>query len=1061
MRVRLLGPVDVCVGEACHPVSGLRRKAVIAVLALHPGEVVSTDRLADVLWGDEPPATARNTLQRHVSHLRGVLGSPAAIVARAPGYLLDPAGVDTDVGVAERLIRDGATVADRAHERQLGEALALWRGPALADLDGLPWLREQAEYLQRLHLQGVRALTRTRLALGEHERLLPELEALTGKYPFDEQLHAQLMLALYRSGRQADALAAYRHLRVRLDDDLGIEPGQPLRDLEAAILRQEQALDISSAAVPLSSASRPEAERSPAAVPEPEPTEAGVSGGEPMPLLERAKPLATLKMLAAEARRGTGRLVLVGGEAGAGKSALLERFQRDVPDARWSWGACDGLFTPRPLGPLFDLAKDLGGPLLKRCAAGADREELFRTLLHQICQSGKLSIVVVEDIHWADEATLDLLSYLGRRLRDAPVLLVASYRDDGVAAGDPLQVAVGDLAALRWARRITLAPLSARAVEVLAAGSRLAPAELFRLTGGNPFYVSEVLQAEMAAVPLSARDAVLARAARLGPEPRELLDVAALTGSRVEVRMLKKVTGCSPAMLDEVLASGLLSGAGGWVRFRHEIARLAVAGAVTAHRSQAIHERVLAALQSAGCTDDARLAFHAEAADDGPAVMRYAPAAAHQAAGLGAHREAVAQFERALRFAAGADRETLAALYQGLAEEAELVDRWQEAADAQERALTLRRETGDRRGEGYALIRLARLRWNLSLGREAFAAVKGAISVLEPLGPGVELARAYAVHANLRMLAGDHDAVAGLVEQALHLAGQFGATSVSSDALNTLAMSNADAGLPPTAQLRQALDLALSGRHHPQAARAYHNLSNMLSDAREFAKAEPYLTEGIAYCEEHDMTAYGTCLRIVRAEMLERTGHWDEAAALCSELQRITIRPVNLVTVLVPLAVIAARRGQPRVWNYLDQAVTIADSSPQPSARVYVRAAQAEAHWLDGKTDAARREAELVYGACQGSDPWELGRAAAWLGRTGSALPVSGDMAEPFRLEFAGDAEAAAAAWIRLGCPYDAAMALASATSEDSLRESLRIATDLGAEPLARIVSQRIARSRR
>ncbi len=208
MRVRLLGPVDVCADGVCQPVSGLRRKAVLAVLALHRGEAVSTDKLGDVLWGDQPPATAQDTLQRHVSHLRGVLGNPAAIVARPPGYLLDPALADTDAAEAGRLIRDGATASDRAHEQLLRDALALWRGPALAGLDELPWLREQAGYLERLRLQGVRALARTRLALGEHDQLLPELEDLTRQYPFDEQLHGQLILALYRSGRQADALAA-------------------------------------------------------------------------------------------------------------------------------------------------------------------------------------------------------------------------------------------------------------------------------------------------------------------------------------------------------------------------------------------------------------------------------------------------------------------------------------------------------------------------------------------------------------------------------------------------------------------------------------------------------------------------------------------------------------------------------------------------------------------------------------------------------------------------------------------------------------------------------------
>src|SRR5579859_4274777 len=243
VRVRLLGPVDVVVDGAARPVSGLRRKAVLAVLALHRGDIVSNNRLADVVWAGDPPVTSVNTVQRHVSYLRQALGSKNAIVARGPGYLLDPGRVDTDVAAAERLIREGAMVEDRAHERLLRDALGLWRGRALSDVAGLPWLEEQAERLEQLRLRASRALVQTRLALAEHADLLPELEALCGDHPFDEQLHAQLMLALYRSGRQADALAAYRRLRRTLQEDLGIEAGQPLRDLESAILRQDPALD--------------------------------------------------------------------------------------------------------------------------------------------------------------------------------------------------------------------------------------------------------------------------------------------------------------------------------------------------------------------------------------------------------------------------------------------------------------------------------------------------------------------------------------------------------------------------------------------------------------------------------------------------------------------------------------------------------------------------------------------------------------------------------------------------------------------------------------------------
>jgi len=229
------------------------------------------------------------------------------------------------------------------------------------------------------------------------------------------------------------------------------------------------------------------------------------------PLLEREASLARLTEYAAQAAGGEGRLVLLSGEAGVGKSALVERLCRDLPDARWSWSMCDGLFTPRPLGPLFDLADQLGGALLERGRAGADREELFRTLLGILSAPGVLDVVVVEDIHWADEATLDLLRYLSRRLRGAAVLLIATYRDDGLAAADPLRVALGDLGSQRATRRVGLVPLSPGAVRTLAGASSLPAPDLYRLTGGNPFYVTEVLRAGVEEVPPSARDAVLAR----------------------------------------------------------------------------------------------------------------------------------------------------------------------------------------------------------------------------------------------------------------------------------------------------------------------------------------------------------------------------------------------------------------------------------------------------------------------------------------------------------------------------------------------------------------------
>ena len=234
-----------------------------------------------------------------------------------------------------------------------------------------------------------------------------------------------------------------------------------------------------------------------------------------MQLLERESSLASLAGYAEEARRGEGRLALVTGEAGVGKSALVEQLERELAEARWSWGACDGLFTPRPLGPLFDLAAQLGGEMLELCRAQAGREELFAALLRQVSDPGTLDVVVVEDIHWADEATLDMLRLVGRRIKNAGVLLIATYRDEDLAAGDPLRAALGELARQPAARRVELAPLSADAVRHLAGPAGLDAAELYRLTGGNPFYVRAVIAAGVTRVPAAARDAVLARAVGL------------------------------------------------------------------------------------------------------------------------------------------------------------------------------------------------------------------------------------------------------------------------------------------------------------------------------------------------------------------------------------------------------------------------------------------------------------------------------------------------------------------------------------------------------------------
>src|SRR5215470_16257991 len=451
-----------------------------------------------------------------------------------------------------------------------------------------------------------------------------------------------------------------------------------------------------------------------------------------MELLERAAFLRTLAEYAGDAERGNGRLVLVSGESGMGKTVLLEEFQRQLPGARWLWGGWDGLLTPRPLGPLFDISTQLDGEFAALCRNGASRERLFTGFLAEIGPPG-FTVTVVEDVHWADEATIDLLSFLGRRLGRMKALLLATYRDDELGGDHPLRMVLGDLATQRATRRMKLPPLSEQAVRSLIGQRDVDAGQLHQVTGGNPFYVSEILAAGWPSVPATVRDAVGARLARSSNGTRRMVETAAIIGARVDRSLLSSVLGCPGSGVDECMATGILVPDGIGLRFRHELVRMAVETAIAPHRKMELHARLLAELEERGHDDPALLAHHAEGAGDQRAVLRHAPKAARGSSALGAHREAAAQFERALRYARDDDRSALAALHEGAAGEYALLDRWEEAERALRSALQLRRELGDDLSIGEDLRSLSTTLWRLCRGEESDRAAAEAVRVLEAL----------------------------------------------------------------------------------------------------------------------------------------------------------------------------------------------------------------------------------------------------------------------------------------------------------------------------------------
>ena len=729
-------------------------------------------------------------------------------------------------------------------------------------------------------------------------------------------------------------------------------------------------------------------------------------------LLERASFLGTLAEYAAEARGGAGRLVLVSGESGIGKTALLEAFKQRSGRARWLWGACDGLLTPRPLGPLFDIGPQAGGELAELCRREAPRDRLFAALQGELSPPAGFTVMVMEDLHWADEATIDLLSFLGRRLGRMPVLLLATYRDDELGAEHPLRVVVGDLATQRATRRMRLPPLSAAAVRALVGQRDVDAAELHRVTGGNPFYVTEMLAAGWPSVPPTVRDAVGARVARAAPAARRAVEAAAVIGARVDRALLTSVLAGSGSSADDCLATGIVVAERHDFRFRHELARMAVEAGVAPHRKRNLHARVLAALGERAVADPAVLAHHADGAGDAGAVLRHAPVAARRSSALGAHREAAAQFERALRFSGDSGKATLAFLHEGLAGEYSLLDRWDEAEQKLRTALALRRELGDDVRAGEDLRLLSTTLWRLCRGEESEQAAEDAVRLLESLPPGRELVWAYARLGASRWNRGQAADGLSAIHKARDLGESLHLPDIESYAAHAIGLTQARSGQGGMPSVEHALRIALDAGLPGTAGNAYSSLQEAAVLSHKFTDAERYFTAGMTYCEGRELGVFSLCLLGWRARALLLLGRWDDAARICAwMLDRRGISPVNRLNPLYVLGAIRGRRGESGAWGLLDEALTLAEGTGEPEWIVPVRAVRAELRWLAGELELAAHEACADHARALGwVNPWASGSLAIWLARLEMPADLPAELPEPFAREIAGDWPGAASA---------------------------------------------------
>ncbi|MDX6640685.1 MAG: hypothetical protein QOF12_1696, partial [Solirubrobacteraceae bacterium] len=711
-------------------------------------------------------------------------------------------------------------------------------------------------------------------------------------------------------------------------------------------------------------------------------------------LIERSEQLAALDTSLATVRDSArGGLVLVRGEAGIGKTALLREFcERHRESARILWGVCEPLATPGPLGPLFDIAEVTHGELEELVSRGARPHEIVGAVVRELSGT-RTTVLVLDDLHWADEATLDVLRLLARKVESVRALVLASFRDDELDRQHPLVVILGEISTSPSVSRLDVPGLSQAAVQTLAEPHQVDADDLYRRTGGNPFFVTEALAAEVDAVPSTVREAVLARMARLPAPARRLLEAIAVATPHAEVWLLELLAPADLDHLEQCLASGMVLATERGVAFRHELARLAVEEALPPNRRVSLNRAAAAALTESSDADPARVAHHAEAAGDTAMVLRFAPIAADRASSFGAHRESAAQYARALRFAERLAPEQRAELLERGGSECMMIDQTDGAIAMLRKAIGLHRDLGDERAEGRALEQLSNVLWcpgHIAAAREA---ASGAVELLERRPPGRELAMAYSRQAHLSMEAEDVEGAVSWGARALDLAEAHGEMDLAIHALCSIGTARLLHGeIEGREEIERSLALATDCDRGDDVNRGLTNLARTALRLRDYALAGEYLEPALQYASENGLELRRGYLLGYLAQLQFDLGRWqdavDTAALVLREPRRSRIPRIFALTIT---GRIRARRGDPEVWPLLDEALSLARRGEELQADAPVATARAEALWLEGRPGAVAAETDRALElALDRGEPWWSGELAVWRRRSGIADKLEG-----------------------------------------------------------------------
>jgi DNA-binding CsgD family transcriptional regulator len=784
-----------------------------------------------------------------------------------------------------------------------------------------------------------------------------------------------------------------------------------------------------------------------------------------MELLEREDYLVQLKKYFDQVEKGAGHTIFLIGEAGIGKTSLVNLFEREVKSkALFYLGACDSLFTPRPLGPLYDVSIHLGVHIAEMLRNEKNRALIFATILKQLTTSAIPSVLVFEDTHWADDATVDFIKYLARRINRARCLFIVTCRDSEIHSTHSLRRIFGELPPDTFSK-IVVKPLSREAVNSLAmAKGNPNGAEVYSLTGGNPFYVTEILVSGMQRIPEHVKDSILTIFHSKEATMQALLEFLSILPSRIDFRIIERIKDDFSCDIDDCIWSGIIVRTPEYLYFKHELFRLAIEESLLPSKRKSYHKKMLRILSEIndGSHRFSQLVHHARQADEKKLVVEIAPKAAREASIAGAHTEASRHYMTAIESTTVRDSH-LATLYDCHAYECFLTSQINAAISSQQQALDIWREQKISLRVGNALRFLSRLSWFLGKKDAVMTLALESISVLEQVPLSRELALSYSHMSQIYMIYNDPENSLHWGRKAIDLAAEMHDEEILAPALNTVGtvLSNYPSSQSDGEKnLNQSLSIAVTNNMHEHVARAYSNHATILVLTKNYKKAFDNFEAGLRYCETHDLNFFRNYMLSEKIKLLLETGEWHEASKNAQALHRNSFLPAVIRTGAVAvLSRISTRRGEfEKARELIDEGKKISGHTQEAHRIVPILVSELELCWI-ANAPLPARELTAALGELfpDKNNSWYYSELAYWMNKCGVLTTEDRDVkfTKPFHFEILGDWKSAAEIWKELGCPYERALSLFNGEQEHQ-RAALAILDELGASAVYSMLRARL-----